>query len=59
MDPTKPPTITEALRYDKTALEADIVRKKQNIQMLQGEIAKMETEINWMNQVIALIDANK
>jgi len=59
MDPTKPVTKEEALRYDKTALEADIARHQKNIELFQGEIAKEQIEINRLSQIIAIIDANK
>jgi len=59
MDPKQPPTKEEALGYDRASLEADMERKKDNIKMLQGEITKIEMEVNWIMQVIAIIDANK
>jgi hypothetical protein len=55
MDPTKAPTKEEALKLNKDALEADIARKKENIKMLQGEITRLEMEISWMQQAIAII----
>ena len=59
MDTTHPVTKEEALRYDKTALEADIARRRKNIKLFQGEIAKEEAEINRLFQIIAIIEANK
>ncbi len=59
MDPNKPVTKEEALRYDKTALEADIARRQKNIELFQGEIAKEQVEINRLSKIIAIIDANK
>lgn len=59
MDPTRPITKEEALRYDKTALVADIARRRNSIKLFQGEIAKEEAEINRLFQIIAIIDANK
>jgi hypothetical protein len=59
MDPTKPVTKEEALRYDKTALEADITRRRGSIKLFQGEIAKEEAEIQRLFQIIAIIEANK
>jgi hypothetical protein len=59
MDPQRPVTKEEALRYDKSSLEADIVRRRNSIKLFQGEIAKEETEINRLFQIIAIIDANK
>jgi hypothetical protein len=55
----KPVTKEEALRYDKSALEADIARKRKSAQMLKEEISKIESEINRLIQIIAIIDANK
>ncbi len=52
-------TKDEALRYDKTALEANIKRLKDQIAMFDGEKAKLETEINHLYQIIAVIDAQK
>jgi len=54
-----PVTKEEALRYDKSALEADIARKRKSAQMLQEEIGKIEAEINRLIQIITIIDANK
>lgn len=59
MDPTRPVTKEEALRYDKSALEADIVRRRNSIKLFQGEISKEESEINRLFQIIAIIEANK
>ena len=59
MDPTRPVTKEEALRYDKSALETDIARRRNSIKLFQGEIAKEETEINRLFQIIAIIEANK
>jgi len=59
MDSTKTPSKEEALQFNKESLEADIERKRDNIRMLQGEIDKMESEISWMQQIIAIIIANK
>ena len=59
MDPNRPVTKEEALRYDKPALESDIARRRQNIKLFQGEIAKEESEIQRLWQIIAIIDANK
>ena len=58
-DPTLPVTKEEALRYDKTSLEADIARRRNNIKIFQGEIAKEEKEIQRLFQIIAIIDVNK
>lgn len=58
MDPTKPPSIEDALRFDKNAIEADNVRRKQNIKLFQDQIAQEEVMIQWNNQVIAIQDAN-
>lgn len=58
MDPTKPVTKEEALRYDKQSIEADIERRKKNIELFKGEIAKEEAEIQRDFQIIAIIDAN-
>lgn len=58
MDPTRPVTKEEALRYDKSALEADIARRRKSIKLFQDEIAKEEVEINRLFQIIAIIDAN-
>lgn len=59
MDPTRPVTKEEALRYDKSALEADITRRRNSIKLFQGEISKEESEINRLFQIIAIIEANK
>jgi len=59
MDPTRPVTKEEALRYDKTALEADIARRRKGIKLFQDEITKEEAEINRLFQIIAIIDANR
>ena len=59
MDPSLPVTKEEALRYDKSALEADIARRRKNIQLFQGEIAKEEAAIQRLFQIIAIIDANR
>jgi hypothetical protein len=59
MDPNRPVTKEEALRYDKGALEADITRRRKNIKLFENEIAKEEAEINRLFQMIAIIDANK
>lgn len=56
---SQPVTTQEALRYDKAALEADIARRRRNIQLFQGEIAKEETEIEKLLQIISIIDANR
>jgi len=59
MDPNTPVTKEEALRYDKSALEQDIARRRNSIKLFQGEIAKEEAEIQRLFQIIAIIDANK
>lgn len=59
MDFARPVTKEEALRYDKTALEADVARRRKNIKLFQDEIAKEEAEIQRLWQIIAIIDANK
>lgn len=59
MDQPRPVTKEEALRYDKTALEADVVRRRKNIKLFQEEIGKEEAEIQRLFQIIAIIDANK
>ena len=59
MDPNRPVTKEEALRYDKTALEADIARRRKSIKLFQDEIGKEEAQINRLFQIIAIIDANK
>lgn len=56
---TKPVTKEEALRYNKTALEGEIARRRKNIKLFQDEIAKEEAEIQRLFQIIAIIDANK
>ena len=58
-DPTLPVTKKEALRYDKTALEGEIARRRKNIKLFQDEIAKDEAEINRLFQIIEIIDASK
>ncbi|MBI5126881.1 hypothetical protein HZA76_00280 [Candidatus Roizmanbacteria bacterium] len=62
MNPTNsipPITKEEALKYDKTALQTDIERRKKNIELFKGEINKEEAEIQRLFQIIAIIDANK
>lgn len=59
MDPTRPITKEEALRYDKTAIEAEIARRRKNAKLFQEQIASEEAEINRLFQIIAIIDANK
>jgi len=59
MDPNRPPTKEEALRYDKASLEADIARRRKSIKLFQDEIGKEEAHINRLFQIIAIIDANK
>lgn len=59
MDPTRPVTKEEALRYDRSALEADVARRRKNIKLFQDEISKEESEINRLFQLIAVIDANR
>lgn len=59
MNPNPPVTKKEALRYNKDALEGEIARRRKNIKLFQGEIAKEEVEIQRLFQIIAIIDANK
>jgi hypothetical protein len=59
MDPNTPVTKEEALRYDKSALETDIIRRRKSIKLFQDEIAKEEAEINRLFQIIAIIDTSK
>ena len=59
MDSTRPVTKEEALRYDKSAIEADVVRRRKNIKLFQEQISQEEQEINRDFQIIAIIDANK
>ena len=59
MDPKIPPTREEALALNKDALMADIDRKRNNVEMLKGEIERTEAEMAWMLQAVAIIDANK
>lgn len=58
MDPSRPPTKEEALKYDRNAIEQDVARRRQNIKLFQGEIAKEEAAIQWDFQVLAIQDAN-
>lgn len=59
MSPNQPVTKKEALRYNKDALEGEIVRRRRNIKLFQDEIAKDEAEIKRLLQIIEIIDANK
>ncbi len=58
-DPTLPVTKEEALRYDKTALEADVTRRRKNIKLFQEQIRNEEAEIEHLWKIIAIIDANQ
>lgn len=55
MDPNIPVTKEEALKYDPAAIEADIKRKLANIEMFQGEIIKIQAEIQRLYQIKAII----
>lgn len=58
-DPTLPVTKEEALRYDKSAIEAEIARRRRNIKLFQDQISQEEAEIQRLFDIIAIIDANK
>lgn len=58
MNPTKPVTKEEALRYNRQALEGEIARRRRNIKLFQDQIASEEAEIQRLFQIIAIIDAN-
>lgn len=58
-DPTLPVTKEEALRYDKTALEADVTRRRKNIKLFQEQVQNEEREIERLWKIIAIIDANQ
>ncbi len=58
-DPTLPVTKKEALRYNKPNLEAEIARRRKNIQLFQKQVNDEEKEIQRLFQIIAIIDANK
>jgi len=54
-----PVTKEEALRYDKTAIEGEVARRRKNIKLFQDQISQEEAEIQRLFQIIAIIDANK
>lgn len=56
MNSNLPVTKEEALRYKKDDLEREVVRHRQSIKLFQDEIAKSETEINRIFQMMAIID---
>jgi len=59
MNTTMPVTKEEALRYDKTAIEGEVARRRKNIKLFQDQISQEEAEIQRLFQIIAIIDANK
>lgn len=59
MNPNTPVTKEEALRYKKEDLEREIANIRKNIQLLQTEISKNETQINRLFQMIAIIDMSR
>jgi len=58
-DPTLPVTKEEALRYNKSNLEAEIARRRKNIKLFQKQVSDEEKEIQRLFQIIAIIDANQ
>ncbi|MCX6816695.1 MAG: hypothetical protein NTZ93_02440 [Candidatus Beckwithbacteria bacterium] len=58
-DLTLPVTKAEALRYDKTSLEAEVSHRRKNIKLFQDQITNEEKEIERLWQIIAIIDANQ
>ena len=58
-DPTLPINKKEALRYNKSDLEAEVVRRRKNIKLFQNQVNDEEKEIQRLFQIIAIIDANK
>ncbi len=59
MNDDKPITKEEALRYDKTALENDVARRRRNIKLFQDQISQEEKEIEKLWKIIAIIDVYK
>ncbi len=59
MDPYKPVTKEEAMRYDKDSVVAEVERRKKNLKIFQDQIMQEEREIQRLYQIIAIIDANK
>ena len=58
-DPTLPINKEEALRYNKSDLEAEVARRRKNIKLFQNQINDEEKEIQRLFQIIAIFDANK
>ena len=58
-DPSLLITKEEALRYNKSALEADVTRRRKNIKLFQEQIQNEKKEIKRLTQIISIIDANR
>lgn len=59
MNPTGPVTKEEALKYDVTALQAEVDRRRRNIKLFQEQISAEEREIERIWQLIGIINAAK
>ena len=60
MNTLQPVTKEEALKYDKSALEADVARRRRNIKLFEdGELKNKElAEIERLIQMIEIIENN-
>lgn len=57
MNPNTPVTKEEAIRYKKADLEREIANIRKNIQVLNSEVQKNESQIARLMQMIAIQEA--